>query len=142
MCGRALKNYDNYLQKLEIYAKAINIKIEYREYPNDGAYYPTRKVIKLDDSMSDSEEIATFLHELGHCMDETFNDTPQSLQNAYINIYENKATELQKEMVVECEKRAWKNGREIAKLIHIRLGAWYDECEKRSINTYRKEDVK
>lgn len=142
MSGRSLKNYDKYLQKLELYAKAIKFKILYVKYDGDGAYIPSKRLIKIDEDLSESDIIGTLLHELGHVADShsfLSNGASNNLEKAYTATYKKKnPTNKQIKLVLECEKRAWKEAETIAKLLKIKLGKWYYKGKQEALNSYRK----
>ena len=137
MIDRKLKNYEKYLSKIEFYAKAIGIKIEYAEEPSEGAYIPARHKVRIDTDLSESSEIATLLHELGHEMDDTLTVPVYKLERAYEATYKDKPTKAQLKLVLECERKAWYYGKVIAAKLKIKLGKWYDECEKNAIAGYK-----
>lgn len=136
-----LKHYTKYLDILLIYAKAIGIKMDFSAYNGNGAWMVAARKIKIDPDMSESEEIATILHELGHVMDDTFqmSKSPNEVIDAYSCIYTGTYTKKQKRLVIKAERLAWANGRKIAKLLKIRLGKWYTDVQRTSINAYKKD---
>lgn len=136
--GRPLKRYDDYLDKLKLYAEACEITIEYKSVDGDGVYVPSRRKIVLDPDLPESTEIATLLHEIGHSMDDTLINkrTEKVMDRAYKAFYDQSASKKQVEKVVECEKRAWIYGRSIAKKLRIPLGKWYDYEEKSALEGY------
>ena len=139
MCARKLKYHHKYLLRLELYAKAIGIKLQWVENDDGSEFIPSRNKIKLSANLSDAEEIAIFLHELGHTLDDTlvYGSMQARLSNAYIAYYDNKATKSQSKRVMQCEKRAWHYGRFIAKRCGIRLGKWYDIVRNECLKSYR-----
>lgn len=139
MCRKNLKNYHLYLDKLERYAEGIQITVVRKEENGEGVYIPTKRLIRLDPDLEQVEEIATFLHELGHAIDDHFiNDKVNpKLERAYRTVYHGKPTSKQVSAVVECEQRAWDNGRKIARILRIPLGVWYTDEEKRCIALYK-----
>ena len=142
--GRTLRNHDIYLEKLTRYCEACELTLEYKEYPNDGAFVPSRRVIVIDRDLDDSTEIATFLHELGHSTDDSLKE-PKALvkyDKAYTAFYKNDANEKQKKLVFECEQRAWEYGRGIARKLRIRLGKWYDAEEAEALLDYAGSEQK
>lgn len=142
---RDLKQYDSYLVRLLTFAKAMDIKIVFTEVDGYGAWVPTSKTIKIDDDMSQSDTIGTFLHELGHSLDDLISNSrskENKIDEAYIAVYNDLCTKMQLSTVVDFEKRAWKLGRDIAKRLKIRLGAWYDLQEKEAIKAYKNTGVK
>lgn len=139
--GRDLKKYDEYLDKIKTYAAAIEIKIERKEEPSDGVYLPTRRVIRVDPDLDESEEISVLLHELGHMLDDViFMTDNDEINDAYSKVYVQKLTKKQLEIVLGCEQRAWDNGRGLAKKLRIRLGKWYDIEEKSAMEDYSEND--
>lgn len=138
--GRPLKNFDTYKDKLQAYIDACELTIEYREVDGDGAYLPSRRVIKLDKDLPESTEIATILHECGHSTDDALHDpfSEKKLDKAYKAFYNDKATYNQKKAVIECEQRAWIFARGIAKKLRIPLGKWFDAEEKESLKSYQE----
>lgn len=135
-----LKNHDRYLQRLEQYAEASGLAIKYADEPCEGAFIPSRNYIRIDPSLADAAEIATILHELGHSIDDTLvnPETCQKLEAAYRQVYGKKCTKRQSALVIECEERAWKFGRALAKKLRIPLGKWYDKQEKEALEAYRR----
>lgn len=140
MSERDLKHYDKYLDILQIYAKVIGIKIQFTNYEQDGCWIPSARKVKIDPNMSQMDEISTILHELGHAIDDAFEMSGGQgpLDEAYIAMYAEKATKPQKKLVIKAERKAWENGRVIAKLLGIRLGKWYTDIAKQAIDDYKK----
>lgn len=142
MTGRKLKHYNEYVRRCKAYAKASGIKVIYKDGDYDGGEYdPHRRILRLETELSESSEIACFLHELGHSIDDVWahsNTFTDKLSKAYTNTYKLDATQAQIKLVIECEKRAWKLGRSIAKLLKIRLGKWYTDWERYGVSDYRK----
>jgi hypothetical protein len=139
-----LRRYDLYIDKLMAYAEACQITVVYRIEPSDGVYIPARRKIVLDKDLEPGEEIATFLHELGHAMDDSLeNGTThfKKLQNAYHATYEKKPTKYQRSLVVACEKRAWEYGRGIARKLRIPLGKWFTEAMEDGLKSYRETET-
>lgn len=135
-----LKHYTKYLDLLLIYAKVHGITVDFSPKNEECMWIPSTRKIKLDPEMSESEEIATLLHELGHVLDDAFDmlGNVNEVQKAYECIYTNKFTKKQKRLVLKAERLAWSNGKKIAKLLKIRLGKWYTEVQAESINSYKK----
>lgn len=141
MPQRKLKNCQEYLRRLMLFAEATGVKVEYGDIDSEGVWMPASNKIKLDNDLSSSDLIASLLHELGHSVDDMI-DTESAYQNrlykAYNKIYVSKASKKQKYLVIECEQRAWNNAREIAKRLKIRLGKWFDDAEKYCLDCYRE----
>lgn len=141
---RKLKHTEAYFKRLHTFASAMGIiVISDIDVDGEGQWIPTRNKIKIDQDLADSQLIATFLHELGHALDDiTFNDPKheERLGKAYYAVYQNTAKKTQTKLVVECEKRAWQKGRIIAKKLRIKLGKWYDEEEADCLAAYKKKD--
>jgi hypothetical protein len=137
--GRSLPKYDDYLQKLEHYAEASAVEIVRKEYDSDGAYIPQYRTIILDKDLEESSEIAVLLHELGHQLDDAFQNKTieKNLDRAYKAAYNKTPTEAQLQLVVDCEARAWECGRAIAKKLRIKLGKWYDKEVTSAMDFYR-----
>lgn len=135
-----LKNYDRYLQKLLNFSKALKIKVIYKEVDGEAAYLPSKRQIKIDPNLSESVELACFLHELGHLLDDTLStkSIAKAISRAYGTFYKNKASKFQKEIVIDSEVRAWIYGRAVAKILGIKLGTWYDKEQKSAVKSYRK----
>lgn len=135
-----LKHYTEYLDLLLIYAKVNGVSIDFSAKNEECVWIPSSRKIKIDPDMSEAEEIASLLHELGHVIDDAFemSKSYNELHEAYLCIYTNKFTKKQKRLVLKAERLAWANGRKIAKLLKIRLGKWYTDVQKISINSYKK----
>lgn len=137
--GRPLKNFEDYLEILMRYCKGSGIKVIYKEIDCEACYLHDTRTLTVCKDLAESTEIAVILHEVGHSLDEVLTgDTLRTFVNAaYPVFYKNKATKKQKKLVLDCEKRAWKLGRAIAKKLRIPLGKWYDNEEKDALDTYR-----
>ncbi len=137
-----LKYYAEYRAALHKYAKGIGIKIQYTHSDSEGIYLPAQNLIKLDREMEDHEVIGTLLHELGHVMDDVFASKKgfTRLDAAYKAVYAKKYTAKQHRLVLDCEKRAWKNGKAIAKQLKIPLGKWYTKMTRMYLGSYANRD--
>ena len=134
------KNYIKYRKVLTSYAKAIKIRIVYAPDAGDGSYIPARRKIRIDPDLTESSQIATILHELGHVLDDAVvppGNVRNKIQAAYGRIYTKNFTKQQRQVVLRCEKRAWNYGRAIASILNIKLGQWYDKEEKEALDAYR-----
>lgn len=136
-----LKHFEVYSQRLRNYAAANGIAVLYKEHGVEGEWDPRTATVTLDNDQSQSAEIACFLHELGHSLDDLLSkpevyDT--KVWKAYDAMYANKATKKQRALVLQIEERAWKNGRDIAARLKIRLGKWYAQAETACLESYRK----
>jgi uncharacterized protein with von Willebrand factor type A (vWA) domain len=91
--------------------------------------------------LDDSTEIATLLHELGHQFDDALKDPKKrkKYDKAYPAFYKGQASEKQKKLVLECEKRAWEYGKAIAKKLRIKLGKWYEHEKEQALKEYGEE---
>lgn len=135
-----LKYYESYCMRLRNYAAANGIQVVYKDHGIEGEWDPRTSSVIIDTEQSQSSEIASFLHELGHSLDDLVSkpDTYDSkVFRAYHSMYTNKATARQKELVLQIEQTAWKNGRDIASRLKIRLGKWYDQAEAYCLKSYR-----
>lgn len=139
MDRQKLKHYKAYLKALRLYSKSHRIKILHVDESEYGEYSHSRRRIKIDDDLSNSCEIAVFLHELGHAMDADILSLPPNskLEVAYAKYYKNKATKAQHALVKACERRAWAYGRVIASTLKIQLGKWYDYHASYFVKTYK-----
>lgn len=142
MCYRDLKNYNTYIDKLNAYASGNNIKVIYREEDSDGLYIPTRRTVVIDQDLDPTVEIAVFLHELGHSIDQHLICDPNTelsnkVEKAYRAIYKGKYTRKQLNIVLTREKEAWTCGEFIAKQLKIRLGKWYFDIRDSYLSSYK-----
>jgi hypothetical protein len=139
-----LKHLDSYLERLHNFARAMGITvISNVDVIGQGEWLPSKNRIKIDQGLLDSELIATFLHELGHALDDISTSSTKldlRLAKAYYAVYNKISRKSQLQLVLNCEKRAWQKGRIIAKNLKIRLGKWYDEEEADCLSDYRKKD--
>lgn len=137
----SLKNYSKYMVSLHRYARAAKIRIRFEDGDFGGGEYDVHtRIIRIDPEEPPAIRVAVLLHELGHAFDEVIMDRAynKSLARAYNKFYKESHTEYQKSLVLQCELRAWKYGRGLAKLLKIPLGRWYYECKNNSIRSYRK----
>lgn len=141
MKGRELKHYELYLKSIKAYCKAIHMKLEFSELDDDGAFIPSKRMVRVSPNLPESTTIAVLLHELGHALDFVLMRPPQYRQTeaAYRNLYKIKYTRHQKTVLLT-ERRAWEYGKAVAKTIGIPLGQWYADTAKESIDTYRKHN--
>lgn len=138
-----LSRYSEYLDSLKLYSKALKIKVEYKHGDFEGGeYHHHTRVLKLEPDLADSQEIACFLHELGHALDETLSGVKytKALSKAYLAFYRGQASPLQTAGVVKCEKDAWKYAEVIAKLLKIRLGRWFYKNRDYFLKGYTDEN--
>jgi hypothetical protein len=138
--SRHLPKHDEYMQKLEIFAEASRIEVVWEKEPDGGAWIPTRRMIRIDPHLSDAVEVATFLHELGHSEDDSFLCAKawRRLDRAYRALKHEREKPRHARIILECEERAWRLGRAIAKRLKIPLGKWFDEEEQSSLAMYRE----
>jgi hypothetical protein len=69
-----LKHYTRYVNSLHKFAYMLGIKIVY-EGDEDGVYVPSRNLIRISPDLSQTEEVASLIHELGHVVDFLFMPT-------------------------------------------------------------------
>jgi hypothetical protein len=124
-----LRNFDTYYDKIVVYGKAIGIAIEVKPEDCEGMYLPSRRVIRIDDELSETATIAILLHEFGHHYDGAGLDanTHMELNDAYEAIAKDKATTRHKAIHIAHERKAWDCGRIIARNLKIPLGKWYED---------------
>ncbi|MBX2986711.1 MAG: hypothetical protein KF802_02340 [Bdellovibrionaceae bacterium] len=138
-----LKKFKIYLRAIKAYCKAVNIKlIPVRGFEGCGEYDPNRRVIKYDNTLSNSDIISTLLHELGHYLDDLRNPNKYAgahhyygrtrLERNYVYLTVN-----QKQVLFSTETEAWDNAEAIAKQLKIPLGNWFKKDKISSLNTYR-----
>lgn len=139
MPGINLKHYDDYLTRIELYARACGIKIKYDSKREECSYEPHRRILRMDPTLSQSAEIASLLHELGHALDDTLltGRIERRLSLAYVALYAENNTRGQLNLVIECEERAWKYARAVAKKLRIKLGKWFDDYKDICIEDYK-----
>lgn len=139
MKGRVLKNHSRYLEKINAYAEAVGVNIEYSHIDSEGSFSPSRRRININPDLSDSEEIAVLLHEFGHFLDDSILHLKpdHELNIAYGRVYQGDPTAHQSALVLECEKRAWEYGKVVAKKLRIPLGKWYVECRQYCLKEYK-----
>ncbi len=141
---RQLKNYDLYLNKIKALSQALGIKIEWRTDPSDGTWLPQHRKIRIDPDLTDTETIATLLHEFGHIIDDSSLDdkTLGKLGKSYSVIYTDVYTTKDVDVVAATEIRAWNYGCAIAKNLGINRGKWYDKMAKEAIKNYKQLERK
>ncbi len=137
-----LKHYDRYIASITNFASALDIEIVYKPYDDSAAWFPGTSKIIMDDNVSQTEEVASLLHELGHAVSDLF-DTPdadiKAIEKAYGVIYKDAQVSAKNlSVVLATEHRAWNTGREIAKRLKIRLGKWYTDIEQECIEAYNE----
>lgn len=140
MISENLKHYKKHLRKLVKFANALGIKVEFKHEVSDGVFIPWKRKIRIDDSMTETETVATLLHEIGHMLDDLTDlySSPSKIAASYHAVYYSKPTRVQKAAVLACETRAWNIGRLVAKQLKIRLGAWYLHYANLSLQTYQE----
>ena len=135
-----LKHYDDYKARLINFALAHEIEVRFVPGGED-AWLPAKRIIRIDEEQSDVDKIASLLHELGHAIDELTNINEKKiaeLEDAYKVVYTAKRiSSKRKRTVLSHERKAWKIGRAIAKVLKIRLGKWYTDIEHRCLEAYK-----
>lgn len=106
---------------------------------DDGQWTNYLNRIDLASDLDLKEELATLLHECGHYLDDYSNGENRQLDKAY-NKYNSGVLITTKEyrLIYACEKRAWLNGRKLARQLKIRLGKWFDKEMRSSLAVYRQ----
>lgn len=135
--GRKLKNYDKYFNILESFANSMGISIRVEPCDTLGSYVYSRKCIIIDDALTESEEISTLLHELGHAFDIMISEQKDLdvWSKAYLKYP--KVSKKEMNIVVTREQLAWDYGRHIATQLDIKLGKWYHDDERDCIKYYK-----
>lgn len=135
-----LKHYAEYSRRLQTFARAMGISVLYKEYESDGEWCPHTRRIIINTEQSQSSEIASFLHELGHSLDDLLSkggELNNQANMAYGALYYGRPTKSQRKLVVMYETKAWKNGRDIAARLKIPLGKWYSQARSYCLGIYR-----
>ncbi len=135
-----LKNYIKYLEKIHTYAESAGIKIVEQQVDCDGVFDHTTNKLYIDSDLSESVEIATLLHELGHALDYHLVNKKMSpkIWKAYGHVYEDRPVPKEHlDTVMAAEVRAWEIGRLLGKKLRIPLGKWFDKDEKAALANYR-----
>ena len=138
-----LKKYNKYLNKLIDYAVVCDVKVIYKNIPQDeGSFSYSDRTIELDENLSESNEIATFLHELGHFIDDALHPKFTRSKKAEAAYYSYNCavplTKPQRKVILDQERRAWEGGEGLARQLKIKLGKWYYKEMKEGLNAYRK----
>lgn len=141
MCDRDLPKYESYIQRLLLFSKASHLKIVYSNKLDCMGYYsPEKNLIALDSDLSEAEEVAVFLHELGHFVDDElkYDSKLYAKVNKAYSRYNTKKrlTKSQFRLIMNCERRAWKYGVFIAKKLKIPLGSWFFQVRKSCLRAY------
>lgn len=138
MVAENLKNYKKHLSKLIALANAFGVTVEFKPEIDDGIYIPSKRKIRIDDDMTQTETIATLLHEIGHLLDDVANIdvNHRQMSKAYRAVYHGRPTKLQKIVVVNCEYRAWVIGQTLALALKIKVGTWYNVHMESALNSY------
>lgn len=138
---RNLKHFPKYLKKLCKFSKEMGFKVRFtddEEFDEQGEFNPTKKQIKIGIfEKKSSEVIALLLHEMGHVLDHHLSKGFSfSINRAYFNMYMEKSTRNQQEIVLECEKRAWEYGEGISRCCGIKLGKWFKDKRRECLRAY------
>lgn len=139
MSGRKLSSFREYKRRLLLYAQANGISVVYTaDKDSEGEWLPLVRRVKIFPDMTNSSEISTLLHELGHALDDTFADpkTCKRILRAYAAYYAGRPSAKQHQVVIDSEVRAWMYGIRIAKILKIRLGTWYGKEMAISLKEY------
>jgi hypothetical protein len=134
-----IKNYRLYIQRLEKYAKSVNIRVVRSQQDGDGEYDTQNSVLYIDPDLDEDDELSTFIHELGHAFDYMLSHKKLSpkIWRAYEKVYYKKPNQEELDTVVEAEVRAWEIGKLVARRLKIPLGKWYAKARKSSLLNYR-----
>ncbi len=135
-----LKHYCKYIKCIRLYTKAIQLRLEFKETPYGGVFFPSRRLIRIDPGLSESKTVAALLHELGHVLDDTIVSSKKfrQMEKAYAGAY-SKQSKKQAEVVYRTELRAWEYGRVVAKILGIKVGKWYNAYRRECLKGYRNE---
>lgn len=135
-----LKRYELYLKTIRLYCKAIQIKLEFNAADGDGAYVPSRRIIRVDPDLGESHTIAVLLHELGHVLDDTMVSRRRfrEMEKAYTILHKGRSLPPRhRKTIIRTEQRAWEYGRVVAKILSIPVGKWYGKTRAICMKAYR-----
>ncbi len=135
-----MTKYEDYLFKIKILAKALQVNVEWRTNPSDGSWLPSRRAIVIDPDLSETETLSTLLHELGHVIDDSVMREKNAavVAKSYAVVYTKHYSTNDVSVVVAAEIRAWNYGAAIAKNLGIRTGKWYDKFAREELSYYKK----
>lgn len=130
------------VSKLKKLVKLIDYKLEYSSSGVGGIYQPATRTILITRKQPTLCLMATLLHELGHHFYECALSKSKVAQidKSYERSNNNRPlSELDIETILTTEKQAWIMGRSVAKILHIKLGKWYEDEYKINYATYVRE---
>lgn len=140
-----LEVYNKNYNKLLKYAESSSIKVVYLSTNSEAEWSKESKTIRINsEHYGNTKELALFLHELGHCIDD-FRQSKEFLKqsslsykhfNRVINNQQSRMSSKTKYCVIETEFRAWNNGISLAKQLGIRLGKWFYKEMDQGIKAY------
>lgn len=133
--------YSKYMNKLVKWAKKTkHITVVFTTGQAD-RFMPEDRLVIVDESQSEKNQMFTLLHELGHAMNR---DTRMSYKNGkYHLLQKSEATGrpiksyAYRVQVLDEEMSAWKNGRLLADKLGIKLDEReYENCAAKCVMTY------
>lgn len=137
------ETYNKNYNKLLKYAESSAISVIYAQRNASAQWQKNTKTITLSpDHYNKPEELAFFLHELGHVRDDYTLGEDKELNKAYIEFNKlidetsKMVSKKHKLMVIDTEFRAWNYGIATAKQLGIRLGKWYYHEMDEGLKTY------
>lgn len=140
-----LEVYNKNYNKLLKYSESSGIKVVYEKTNSEAEWLKEKKTIRINtEHYGNTKELALFLHELGHCIDD-FKQTKEFLKkssqsykhfNRVINQQQSRMTSKTKFDVIDTEYRAWVNAISLAKQLGIRLGKWFYKEMDQGIKEY------
>jgi hypothetical protein len=140
--GACLPRYETYLKSIRLYCRAIQLKLEFSAADGDGAYVPSRRIIRVDPELSEASTIAVLLHELGHVLDDTTIKKAKfrEVERAYTRLHKapHRLSPVHSKTIIRTERRAWEYGRVVAKILGIPIGRWYDKTMAGCIKAYKE----
>lgn len=127
-----------HLRILGDYCKKLKIKIKHNE---EDFWAPDVKTIFINFNAPKKRIVSVLLHELGHALDHSIITKKQleTTKDAYYSLfYRGVRKEHMCHIVLESEVRAWCYGEEIAKVLDLKLGAWFNKEKKSALKAYGK----
>ena len=121
----------------------MNLKIKELKGLNYAAYSPMEKVVYLTNFETRKGLIGALLHELGHYLDHQISfggnvkKLPMKDYDKCYNTVNNKLTRKEQKRILDFERTAWINGANLAMILQIPIGTWFEEEMADALNSYK-----